>query len=412
MTNKSLEELIKGYQENNLTKEELVHFLVLIKQDKNQAQLQQSIDELLASASFSAPVNTSRADVVFQKIIDAGKAEKENQAGDSVQMQARTRLFSFARVAAAIIVVLAAAGTYFYLNNKTAKTFAVTHTTTTPIGKKDIVPGSNKATLLLADGSEILLDDEKNGEVTRQGNSKLIKINGKLAYNSSPVNSNEVLYNTISTPRGGQYQVELTDGTLVWLNAASSLHFPTAFAGKERRVEITGEAYFEVAKNKDKPFIVVVNRAEVQVFGTHFNVMAYNDEKELTTTLLEGSIKFVSAAATSMLVPGQQSQLSKSGQLRLLSNVDLNAVVAWKNGLFHFENADIETVMKQLSRWYDMDLVYQDKNGLDYQNKKMGDLLHADIPRNTRLTDVLKALEIAGGAKFQVEGKTIIIKKG
>jgi transmembrane sensor len=120
----------------------------------------------------------------------------------------------------------------------------------------------------------------------------------------------------------------------------------------------------------------------------------------------------VSGAVTSMLVPGQQSQLSKSGQLRLVSNVDLNAVVAWKNGLFHFENADIETVMKQLSRWYDMDLVYQDKNGLDYQNKKMGDLLHADIPRNTRLTDVLKALEIAGGAKFQVEGKTIIIKKG
>ncbi|HTE10766.1 MAG TPA: FecR domain-containing protein [Chitinophagaceae bacterium] len=411
MSNKSLEELIKGYLENNLTKEELTHFLALIKQEKNKAQLEQSIDELLASASFSVPVNLSRADVVFQKILDAGKAENENQAGHIVQMQEKIKVFSFVRVAAAIIVILVSAGTYFYLNNKTGKTFTVAHAETAPTGKKEIMPGSNKATLLLADNSEILLDDEKNGEVTRQGSSKLIKINGKLAYNSSSLNSNEVLYNTISTPRGGQYQVELADGTLVWLNAASSLHFPTAFAGKERRVEITGEAYFEVAKNKDKPFIVVVNGAEIQVFGTHFNVMAYNDESELTTTLLEGSVKFVSGTATSMLEPGQQSQLSKSGQLRLVSNVDLNAVVAWKNGLFHFENADIETVMKQLSRWYDIDLVYQDKNGLDYQNKKMGDLLHADIPRNTRLTDVLKALEIAGGARFQVEGKTIIIKK-
>jgi hypothetical protein len=373
--------------------------------------LQQNIDELLASTSFSLPVNENRGDIIFQKIMDADKAEKENQANHLFQMQGRTKLFSFVRVAAAIIIIVFSAGVYFYLNNKTGKTLAVTPTKSTPAGKKDIVPGSNKATLLLADGSALALDDERNGEVTRQGNSKVIKIDGKLAYNSSYLNSNEVLYNTISTPRGGQYQVKLADGTLVWLNAASSLHFPTVFAGKERKVEITGEAYFEVAKNKDMPFIVVANGAEIQVFGTHFNVMAYNDESELTTTLLEGSVKFVSGAESGMLVPGQQSQLSKSGRLRLVSNVDVNAVVAWKNGLFHFENAGIETVMKQLSRWYDVELVYQDKNGPDYQNKKMGDLLHADIPRNTSLADVLKALEIAGGAKFEMDGKRIIIKK-
>ncbi|GAC1591523.1 MAG: hypothetical protein NVS3B19_12650 [Ginsengibacter sp.] len=410
MTNKSFEELIKGYVENVLTKEELAHFLQLIKQEQYQGNLQKSIDQLLEKESLSVPVDGNRSDIIFQKIINATKGEKENHIGKVFHFEQRAKLFKLLKVAAAVIILVLSTTMYFYFNKKTENTLARKENKVRPY-KKDILPGSNKATLLLADGSTIILDDVKNGALTQQGNSKVVKINGKLAYNSSGSNANEILYNTITTPRGGQYQIELSDGSQVWLNAASSLHFPTAFTGKERKVEIIGEAYFEVAKNKDKPFIVTANGAEVQVLGTHFNVMAYNDEAALKTTLLEGSVKFVNGSTSNILKPGQQSQLTKDGQLKLLSNVDVNAVVAWKNGFFHFENADIETVMKQLSRWYDVELIYQDKAGLDYPNKKVRDLLHADIPRNTKLSDVLKALEIAGGAKFEIEGKKIIIEK-
>jgi ferric-dicitrate binding protein FerR (iron transport regulator) len=252
----------------------------------------------------------------------------------------------------------------------------------------------------LADGSTIILDNVQNGTLAQQGNTKVIKEDGKLAYNLTSTGINEVLYNTISTPRGGQYQVDLPDGSRVWLNAASSLHFPTAFVGKERRVEITGEAYFEVAKNKAQPFIVSVNGAEVQVLGTHFNVMAYNDENAIKTTLLEGSVKFVNGSTSSLLKPGQQSQLSENGQVKVVSNVDVDAVTAWKNGNFDFQGEDIETVMRQLSRWYNVDVVYRNKPD---------ELFYAEIPRNTKLSDVLKALELTGKLRFGIEGKKIIV---
>ncbi|HEX6169267.1 MAG TPA: FecR domain-containing protein, partial [Chitinophagaceae bacterium] len=185
-----------------------------------------------------------------------------------------------------------------------------------------------------------------------------------------------------------------------WLNATSSIHFPTSFAGKERRVEITGEAYFEIAKNRDMPFIVTVNNAEVQVLGTHFNVNAYNDEENVKTTLLEGSVKFVSRDNINMLKPGQQSQLTNNGLIKLVSNVDVEEVVAWKNGMFDFENAGIETVMRQLARWYDVEIEY---------NGKTDDLFIAEMRRNIKLSDALKALELTGKVKFDIQGKKIIV---
>jgi ferric-dicitrate binding protein FerR (iron transport regulator) len=192
----------------------------------------------------------------------------------------------------------------------------------------------------------------------------------------------------------------LPDGSQVWLNAASSLRFPTTFAGKERRVEITGEVYFEVAKNKAMPFIVSVYGAEIQVLGTHFDVMAYNDEPAFKTTLLEGSVKFVKDGNYTMLKPGQQSQLTKSGQLKVVSNVNLTTEVAWKNGFFDFEGLNFETIARQLSRWYNVEVIY---------DKKIDDLFYAEIPRNTKLSDVLKALELTGKVHFEIEGTKIIV---
>jgi ferric-dicitrate binding protein FerR (iron transport regulator) len=268
--------------------------------------------------------------------------------------------------------------------------------------KTDIQPGGNKALLTLADGSTIILDSAQNGALSTQGNIRIIKLDdGQLTYNRSGArSSSKVLYNTISTPNGGQYQLTLADGSQVWLNAASSIRFPASFTGKERRVEITGEAYFEVAKDPSMPFIVSVDDVEVQVLGTHFNVMAYKDEPKLETTLLEGSVKFVKDNNSAMLKPGQQLQLTQKEQFKVVSGIDLTKVVAWKNGLFDFNGSDFETIARKLSRWYNVEVVY---------NKKIDDLFYAEIPRNTKLSDVLKALELTGKINFEIEGSKIIV---
>ncbi len=266
--------------------------------------------------------------------------------------------------------------------------------------KNDVLPGGSKAILQLADGTSIVLDTTPNGEVMQQGSTSIVKTDGILNYNVNTDNKNEVLFNTISTPRGGQYQVVLPDGSKVWLNASSSIRFPTAFIGKERRVDITGEAYFEVARNKAMPFIVKANGSEIEVLGTHFNVMAYEDEGFLRTTLLEGAVKFTSNGNSAMLKPGQQSQLNINGQMKVLDDVDLEDVMAWKNGYFHFNGADFQATARQLSRWYDVDVIC---------NKEVDDLLYADIPRNTKLSDVLTALELTGKIRFEITGKKVIV---
>ena len=313
--------------------------------------------------------------------------------------QAKRRVIPFRRIAiaASVIGLLVLSG--FLLFQKSSNEIAKTDQNENRF-KDDVSPGGDKAILTLADGSTILLNDAQNGTLGRQGNSKIIKLDGKLTYDPAGKNSKEIVYNTISTPNGGQYQLELPDGSLVWLNSTSSIHFPTSFVGKERRVEVAGEAYFEVAKNRDMPFIVSVAGAEVQVVGTHFNVNAYKDENDVKTTLLEGSVKFVHGTNAEMLKPGQQSQLSTNGTVNVVNNVDVERVVAWKNGLFDFESAGIEAVMRQLSRWYDVEIEYKGKTD---------DLFIAEMRRNIKLSDALKALELTGRVKFDIQGKKIIV---
>ena len=312
----------------------------------------------------------------------------------------RPAILNFRRVpiAAAIIGLLLAATFLFMDKNKVTGT--ATLDKTEHRFKDDVSPGSDKAILTLADGSTIALDNAQNGTLAQQGNAKIIKLDGKLFYDQTNKNSAEVVYNTISTPKGGQYQLELPDGSLAWLNASSSIYFPTSFIEKERRVQVTGEAYFEVARNRNKPFIVGINNSEIQVLGTHFNINSYNDEDDMRTTLAEGSVKFVNGSTTSMLKPGQQSQLAKDGSVKVVNDVDVERVVAWKNGLFDFENAGIETVMRQLSRWYDVDVEY--KGATD-------DLFIAEMPRKIKLSDALKALELTGKVRFDIEGRKIIV---
>lgn len=321
-----------------------------------------------------------------------------------IQLDQKSKVFTLKRIAvAASVIGLLFLGTFLWFNkhqrNDTAKT---------EIKKKeyknDVLPGGDKAVLTLADGSTIILDNAKNGTLTQQAGTRVLKTNdGQLAYNTTNEKPSEIVYNTLSTPRGGKYQLVLPDGSKVWLNAASSIHYPTAFVGGQRKVEITGEAYFEVEKNKDMPFIVSANGMDVKVLGTHFNVNAYNDEPIARTTLLEGSVLIKKDAATALLKPGEQGQLNKEGSIKVEKDVDIEQVMAWKNGLFHFEDADIETIMRQLSRWYDVEVVYQKKN--------INDQFVIEMPRNSKLSDVLRVLELTGNIHFDIQGKKIIVMK-
>lgn len=304
------------------------------------------------------------------------------------------------RYAAAAAVLLVFLSVYFIYNSNRKQPALTQIVTQQQRFKNDVPPGTDKAILTLADGSTIVLDDEDNGTLSTQGSTKVLKFNGKVSYQTLQKSSQEILYNTISTPRGGQYQVVLPDGSSVWLNAASSIRFPTVFQGNTRKVEVTGEAYFEITKDKLKPFIVSVNKSEIEVLGTHFNVMAYQEEAMLRTTLLEGSVKFVNGSTTKILMPGQQSQLKKDGVVAVASSVNVDDVMAWKNGIFHFEGEDIGTVTRQLSRWYDVEVEYR---------KKVNDLFYAEMPRNTKLSDALKALELTGKVHFEIDGKKIIV---
>jgi hypothetical protein len=270
---------------------------------------------------------------------------------------------------------------------------------------QDIEPGGNKAMLTLANGRTIILDSAQTGQLGQQGNVTILKVNnGTLAYNknkaAAPVMA-EPQYNVLKTPRGGQYQLVLPDGTKVWLNDSSSLRFPTAFSGKERIVQMTGEAYFEVAPNEAQPFVVQKGGLEIKVLGTHFNVNAYEDESAIKVTLLEGLVKVQPASGQARTIhPGEQLQVGREGTVKVVQEVNEKGVVAWKDNLFWFEDDDIQTVMRQVARWYDVKVSIQ------------GDIpqhFTGSIPRNIMVSGVFEVLKRTGSIHFEIQDKNIIV---
>ncbi len=307
--------------------------------------------------------------------------------------------------AAAVLFVLISSAIYFFVNTNQKDNSTIA--TNKPKEKNnDRLPGGDKAILTLADGSQIVLDSAGNGMLAQQGTTKIIKKeDGQLVYNASGATADEMAYNTLVTPRGGQYKITLPDGSKVWLNAASSLKYPAAFTGNERRVEITGEVYFEIAPLSPKggqkiPFIVQVNEMEVEVLGTHFNINSYADEEVIRTTLLEGKVKINTKDANSFLKPGQQAQLQKTGRIKVVDDADLEETMAWKDGNFQFENSDIKTMMRQIARWYDVEIEYKGTVSKHFLGS---------VSRNVNLSQVLTMLEQTGEVKFTVEGKKIIV---
>lgn len=264
-----------------------------------------------------------------------------------------------------------------------------------------------QATLTLANGNQIILGDRKAGMIAKQGTTQVLKLDdGRLAYRSGGLSSageeRTAPSNILSTPYGGKYQATLPDGTIVWLNAGSSLKFPTAFPGRERNVELKGEAYFEVAKDAAKPFTVFIRDMRVDVLGTHVDIMGYEDEAVLKTSLLTGSVKVINGKDAVMLKPGQQARLNASGQLSTADHADMGEVLAWKNDLFDFEGADIPSVMRQIARWYNVEVVYKDRIDQHFTGK---------IERTANITEVLKMLELTEKVHFTVEGRKITVSR-
>jgi transmembrane sensor len=302
------------------------------------------------------------------------------------------RIGGYAAVAASVLLIVAGVVIWQQTNSSRPAT-------TAEASKHDVPPGSNKAILTLSNGQQIVLDFAAKGGLAQQGSTQVTKTDsGQIAYHASSEKPTVVLYNTLATPRGGQYQLTLPDGTKVWLNAASSIRYPVFFTGPERRVEITGEAYFEVAKNASKPFKVVVDGTqEVDVLGTSFDVNAYPDEREIKTTLLEGSVK----AEGVILKPGQQAAWNVGQPVKVQKDADLEEAVAWKNGKFIFTGNDLGSVMRKIARWYDVDV--------EYKGDFSGDEFVGVISRFKNISEILGMLEQTRTVKFTVEGRKVTV---
>jgi transmembrane sensor len=355
--------------------------------------------EMAGITELSPEEEAALKEGLYKKITDNIK-EEENRVVPLVSLKRKN--YSLVAAAAALVITLGA-GTWYWLADKPAK--QVPSKPVASVKPRDLPPGRDAAVLTLADGKKIILDSA-SGAISQQGNVTVLNVNGMLSYAPSKKGApDEVVYNTVSTARGNQYQLVLSDGTKVWLNSASSLRYPASFTGNSREVELDGEGYFEVAKNAAKPFHVKTRTQDIEVLGTHFNVNAYKDEETIKTTLLEGSVKVKlnGAVGSAILKPGEQAIANndEGTSIHITSDVDLDQVMAWKNGWFEFENTDLKMIMRQISRWYDVDIEYGTKTG----NERYG----GRISRNLNLSNILKMLENYG-VQFRLEGKRLIVE--
>jgi transmembrane sensor len=414
--------LLDQYLKKKCSHEELQELFACIAQPENRELLQELMDTEYETLQPLAADRETDWEHMFQQAVQV--------KDDNVLPLDNRKRFQWLRVAAAAIIVLAlgTAG-YWFINRQDNK--ITKKEQPVPRTAEDVLPGSNKAVLTLANGAVIVLDSARNGSLAQQGNADVIKqtdgqliyrredgkSGGQLTIDHSPADSYRETYNTLATPRGGQYHLVLPDGTNVWLNAASSLRYPVTFAGNERSVELSGEAYFEVAKDARKPFHVITPAQDVEVLGTHFNVNAYNDETAVKTTLLEGSVKVVkretvpqggSKENSEILKPGEQAVLSRThsplttrhSPFTIDHSPDLEQVMAWKNGFTSFSKADIKSIMRQVARWYNVEVVYE---GDIPQRSFTG-----GISRSARLSELLRLLEVSK-VHFRIEGNRLIV---
>jgi len=400
--NSRLASLYQRYIEDTCTNEEREEFLSLVAENQENNDIKSLMDDTWDKIRTDGLL-FPHADNMLQNIL----------ASHQKPIVKKISWYRYTATAAAVFLLIGAG--LFYFNSH----HVILNPSQDPgLVKNTIKAGQNKATLTLANGKVINLDSTTNGEIAEQTGITITKTEkGQLVYNvtesakKEKTASAKIAYNTITTPRGGQYQVNLPDGSKIWLNASSSLKYPTLFSKNERRVELSGEAYFEVAKmtfkeSGDKkarmPFIVVTSKQQVEVLGTHFNINSYEDEATTKTTLLEGAVRVsqVGSRKTVNLLPGLQSVLNNNN----LSTraVDTDEAVAWKNGYFQFNESDLGSIMRQLSRWYNIEIIFKD-------NKKADELFHFKASRNLELNEMVKIFEL-NGIKLKIERRTLIVE--
>jgi len=364
---------------------------------------QTEIGELLETfrkiAAARPPAETADPALVakIEASLDRYETEQtDHAAGDAGEERSPLRRMFRYSAAAAILLLLTGAG---WWGLQTRKTPVTAQTPPAPI-RKDILPGGDKAVLTLADGSTIVLDSAQDGQLAQQGKATVIKINGQVTYKGTG-KGGIVAFNTIATPRGGQYKVILSDGTIAWLNAASSLRFPTLFGGPAREVQLSGEGYFEVAKNKDHPFRVKTGGMSVEVLGTDFNIMAYEEEAAIRTTLVTGSIRVEKGDTRTLLIPGKQAVLLPGARSFQTVSPDMQSTLAWKNGRFEFDETDIRTIMRQVERWYDVKV--------EYKGNVENIVLSGAVSRRKTASALLDVLAQTGQFHYRIEDDHIII---
>ena len=398
MMNSRIVYLVEQSLKNECTEEEKLELAEWIEASIHDKELVKVLEEKWTTFEPGNKIAPAKAKEILSSILESE---------DAHLAETPVRKLNWWRLSvAASIAILLGAGMFLFVFNSSetsqVKNVAQQERNVAPVD--DANPGRTKAMLTLADGTKVPLDNNPDGTIAVQGNTKVLNQNGGLIYNKAVNKRGELLYNTLTTNRGEQYPLQLSDGTRIWLNSASTIRFPVMFGNNERRVQISGEAFFEVAKDKSKPFKVTLNGMEITVLGTQFNVNGYSDESNVRTTLLEGSVKITQGLEALHLSPGQHARLNSNGKFHLVNNADIEEAVSWKNGYFHFTKDNLQTVMRKLSRWYDVDVVYEDGSGKDEQS------FSGDIQKSLTLTAVLRILG-KSQVKYRIEGKKLILIK-
>lgn len=383
MENSRIVYLVTGYLNNTLTAPEIDELQLSLLNEEESETVAAAFREIILQMPADVGYQPDQWEWLADRILTQAPVE-----APLVQMPShRKRRLYWA--AAAVILAMVTGGIWYAGNSKQERiTLAKTDTA-------EVQPGRQGALLTLADGTQVLLDTIQNGVVALQGGATAKIVNGALIYEGK----GKAVFNTMSTPRGRQFQMTLPDGTQVWLNAASTIRYPTVFTGSERRVEVSGEAYFEVARNSKMPFRVSVNNGtDVEVLGTHFNINSYSNENSINATLMQGSIRVRKGDEAVVIKPGEQARVQNG--IRVEKEVDLEQVMAWKNGLFNFNGSKLEDVMRQIERWYEIEVVYE--KGIP--NIPVGGEMSKDIPLKG-LMIVLEKLDV----HYRMEGRKLII---
>ncbi len=379
--------LLEKYKNGRISQEELLRLKAMVAGNDYEPEIKADIlSALYNSGTPQSGLSAEDGEAILQNILQTTPPRAASNTRSMIWYAAAATLLGATLVTGALYM------------NRQQQPVIVAAPKANPLA-----PGTNTAVLVLADGKTIPLDSANTGALAKQGNSSIVNSAQGLAYKTEGATT-AVVYNTVVTPRGGQYQLTLADGTKVWLNAASSIRFPTAFSGKERLVEISGEGYFQVAANAQQPFRVKVKGnpdMEVNVLGTSFNIMAYTDEKNITTTLESGAVQLVHGNSRSVLQPGYGGSLNTGDAAFTIEKADLEQALAWKEGKFRFRNTSIQTIMRQIARWYNIEVTYE------------GDLsdirLTGIISRRENAASLLKILSTTKRVHFDINDNRVVV---